>query len=373
MKKVLITLYIAVCAVIGFWIGYHAAMTDTDIKWLLIRAGLILISIAIFGFLHIVIHEVGHLIAGKVSGYHFSFFRIANWAIVKEQHQYRMAKFSIAGTGGQCLMIPAEGDDNPPYRLYLFGGALANFITAAIGLGIVLMGVQSVYLYSFIFTGIFTGVINLIPFSITDGNTLKRLKMDPNKRPQLFQQLRLSEEFVNGKMYGEIKDHDLIENPNEPMTEQFNAYTVLVRINRELEAENFGHALELIEPLWNQRSQMVKSYQMDISRDYLFCHLTMETEDTMIQDEIKEDPVFKQYLKTSQLETYRIKAAMAFWIDKDLDQAESWLEKAEKSLDQAPTYADKALNKKLLNFVEEKVSQERVNRKAMNDVEEELV
>ncbi|WP_225742859.1 site-2 protease family protein [Marinilactibacillus sp. Marseille-P9653] len=373
MKKVLITLYIAIFAVIGFWIGYHATMTDLDIGWLLIRAGLILISIAVFGFLHIIIHEMGHLIAGKVSGYQFSFFRIANWALVKEQHQYRIAKFSIAGTGGQCLMIPAERDDNPPYRLYLFGGALANFITAAIGLVFVLIGFRSVYLYSFILTGLFTGILNLIPFSITDGNTLKRLKMDPNKRPQLFQQLRLSGDFINGKMYGEIKDHELIENPNEPMTEQFNAYTVLVQINRELEAENFGHALELIEPLWNQRLQMVKPYQMEISRDYLFCHLTMETEDTMIQDEIKEDPLFQQYLKTNQLETYRIKAAMAFWIDKDLNQAENWLEKAEKSLDQAPTYADRALNKKLLDFVEQKVTQERVNRTAMKDVEEELV
>ncbi len=369
----MITLFIFVCAGLGFWIGYYSTLTDISLEWLALRAAMIMISTVVFGFIHIIIHEIGHMIAGKIAGYHFLLFRIFNLAVIKEKNQYRFANYSIMGTGGQCLMVPPERVDEPPYRLYLMGGALANGITALLALGLVLFLPDALYLYLFAFVGIVSGVLNLIPFGFTDGQTLKQLKHDPNKQHQLIQELRLTSDFVKGRMFSEIKENELIENPNEPMTEQFNAYTVLLQINKELESENFGHALELIEPLWKQRLDMIKPYQVEIAKEYLFCHLTMETEDTLIQDEIIGDPLFKQYLKANQLESYRLKAAMAFWIDDDLDQADQWIEKAEQSLDHAPTYADKVLNKRLVDVVSQKVREERTNRAEMAGIEEEIV
>lgn len=51
-----------------------------------------------------VIHEAGHLVFGLASGYRFSSFRIMNFMWLKENGKIRHRRFSLAGTGGQCLM-----------------------------------------------------------------------------------------------------------------------------------------------------------------------------------------------------------------------------------------------------------------------------
>ena len=63
--------------------------------------------------LQVIIHEGGHYLFGKLSGYRFSSFRILNLMWKKEDGHIVLKKFSLAGTGGQCLMEPPGNGDEP--------------------------------------------------------------------------------------------------------------------------------------------------------------------------------------------------------------------------------------------------------------------
>ena len=83
-------------------------------------------------FLHIALHETGHLIAGKISGYGFVSIRIFTMTFIKVNGKLKVKRFSMPGTLGQCLMSPPEPKDGKfPYFFYNLGGSLINFITAA--------------------------------------------------------------------------------------------------------------------------------------------------------------------------------------------------------------------------------------------------
>lgn len=74
----------------------------------------VLIYVGMFVFMyvailmHIVIHEAGHLVFGLLSGYKFSSFRIFSFMWIKENGKIKLKRLSIAGTGGQCLMVPPD-------------------------------------------------------------------------------------------------------------------------------------------------------------------------------------------------------------------------------------------------------------------------
>lgn len=80
-KSISIIIKLVVGAVFGFVCGYIGASSfkdkDSSIEEILILGGVIICLI--FGtVLHMVIHELGHLLFGKLSGYDFVSFRIAN-------------------------------------------------------------------------------------------------------------------------------------------------------------------------------------------------------------------------------------------------------------------------------------------------------
>ena len=84
-------------------------------------------------YLQLIIHELGHLIFGLLSGYKFSSFRIGNIILLKHRKKLKFKKLKIAGTAGQCLMSPPEiKDGKVPVFLYNLGGALLNLISCVI-------------------------------------------------------------------------------------------------------------------------------------------------------------------------------------------------------------------------------------------------
>ena len=72
--------------------------------------------------IQIVIHEGGHLVFGRISGYRFSSFRIMNLMWIEDQGKIKLKHLQVAGTGGQCLMSPPDLIDGKiPVVLYNLG------------------------------------------------------------------------------------------------------------------------------------------------------------------------------------------------------------------------------------------------------------
>ena len=97
------------------------------------RICVMLVFLYLSFFIHIVLHETGHLIFGLMSGYQFSSFRIGTHMLMKENGKLVHRKIKIAGTGGQCLMVPPEMVDGKfPVVLYNLGGSIINLVVTAL-------------------------------------------------------------------------------------------------------------------------------------------------------------------------------------------------------------------------------------------------
>ncbi len=139
---------------------------------LMLMGGLVLLGV-LFLYLHIIIHEGGHLVMGLAAGWKYLSFRVANLVLVKQEGKLKWKKTTVVGTGGQCLMIPPECEpEKCPFFLYLLGGGLANIVTAGIAFGIGLLtgGAAQVILNIYAILGFGLGLANLFPAKVGGTN-----------------------------------------------------------------------------------------------------------------------------------------------------------------------------------------------------------
>ena len=149
-------------------ISVERIMSKNDTGYILLLIASFL-SAAVFWFLHIIIHEGGHLIGGLMSGWKFLSFRVGKLTIVSQDGKLKWKKTMVMGTGGQCLMVPPDCDyEKCPFFLYLFSGGFANFLISGIAVivGIFTGGIAQVFLNIFAIMGIGVGLTNLFPAKI---------------------------------------------------------------------------------------------------------------------------------------------------------------------------------------------------------------
>lgn len=126
--------------------------------------------------IHIVLHEAGHLIFGLMSGYRFSSFRIGSHMLMKQENGKLVhRKIKIAGTGGQCLMIPPEMVDGRfPVVLYNLGGSIVNLMVTALLIPVFCLmdksSLSALFVFLLIAMGAITGLSNGIPLRTKEIN-----------------------------------------------------------------------------------------------------------------------------------------------------------------------------------------------------------
>ena len=130
MKKIWQSaIQIILAASAGFVIGFILASSFPK-QYLLASILIFIVSLFFIFPLAIIIHESGHLVMGLLTGYRFSSFRIGKILILKQNNHLKIKKFSISGTGGQCLLIPPSYRSNFPFFFYNAGGGIFNLLTA---------------------------------------------------------------------------------------------------------------------------------------------------------------------------------------------------------------------------------------------------
>lgn len=208
ISKFSTTLYLAFIIIAGGIIGFFTMKPINDA---IDSSGfigafvaiVILFVVAVFAILfHIIIHEAGHLIFGKLSGYQFVSFRVGSIMFIKENGKLKVKRFNIVGTGGQCLMMP---DSNwsayeYPYVLYNLGGSLANLIVALVAIVLYLVLPETRYVPEALFLlsviGFASALTNGIPMKIeglaNDGYNIISLNKDRQARRALYMQLHIN-------------------------------------------------------------------------------------------------------------------------------------------------------------------------------------
>ena len=166
------------------------------------------VYLVVFYIVHIILHEAGHLIFGKLTGYSLVSFRIFSWMVVATENGLERKKLYVPGTLGQCLMAPPPYFAGKfPFKLYLCGGVILNFLASAVvGLIAWIAGEFPLAVSLFVLIGFLIGVTNIIPAGFNDGMTLKMAWNKERKQWQLFSQLYINVQTSNGVSYQELPD-----------------------------------------------------------------------------------------------------------------------------------------------------------------------
>ncbi|MEG0132569.1 MAG: hypothetical protein RR891_05650 [Clostridium sp.] len=374
-KKVLfVIIFIISCLVIGGVIGflsdkYLNGFMDTYIKndnifvELINIYGLILIFVVGY-FIHIIIHEAGHLIAGFMTGYSFVSFRIGSFTLIKEDGKLRQKKFNIPGTAGQCLMMPPTMIDGKyPFVIYNFGGVIINLITSIIGILIVIFveGVPfpiNAILVLFGAAGIFAAVTNGIPLKVSgvanDGYNVISMAKDEEAKNAFYVQLR-----VNGlQSFGErIKDMPLEMfklSAGANLTNPLNTSIRLMEYNWYLDNMDFEGARKSLGSFEHNLEKLVPLYRLEVNCERMFLELIGNCDKDVI-DKLY-DKTLKKYMKAAKFMIGKKRVIMAYeaFYTKDMTKALKCYKEGEELAKKYPVKGEADMELMIMNWIKEK-------------------
>ena len=346
MKKYIpMILMVLMGMVIGGTLSYLGMDRGLDVESLVIG----IVCLILFYILHIFLHEAGHLLFGKLTGYSFLSFRVFSYMIVATENGLQFKKFHVPGTLGQCLMSPPPYEkDNYPFKLYLLGGALLN-ILASILVAVVswIFGEFSYLAILFILLGLFIGYTNIIPYSFNDGMSLKMAWNNEKMQKLLYAQFYINAETTKGVSFLDLPE-DLFEIPvSEEDTDYFSVWFICMKMVRAMQQQDFLEAKRINDSLWRVKDKLIPMYKLEISRERLFL-LSLLEEHPEEANKLYKDKQLKRYMSLKQMANKRILAAYELYIQKNPQKALKLCKEGLNLEKQNPNAADARLERKLI-------------------------
>lgn len=255
-------------------------------------------------FAQLILHEAGHLVCGLATGYKFCSFRIGGLMWQKEEDGIRRYRYSLAGTGGQCLLAPPDlVDGKMPCVLYNLGGPLANLFTAALfcflggrcdaaveaaleptpqrvfvtmtWLG--LMWALAVLFDLLALWGLGMGLSNGVPLSLScfdnDGRNALSLKKHPAAMRAFWVQLKVNEQQAHGVRLKEMPAEWFALPEESGWNNALTAALALLRENRQMDEHDFAAAAQLARLLDEKAAGLLGLHRSLLLCDRLYCAL----------------------------------------------------------------------------------------------------
>lgn len=312
-------------------------------------------------FLHIIIHEGGHLIFGKLSGYTLSSFRIGSFMWLKENDTICFRRFSLSGTGGQCLMAPPEMRDGKiPVILYNLGGSLMNVITGSIFFALHVVFSEFAYLsivfLMFSIIGFASALMNGVPMRMgtvdNDGYNAWALNRNPDAMRAFWVQMKANERISKGVRLKDMPDEWFEMPTDDAMKNSLVATIGVFACNRLMDAHRFEEADALMTRLLCMDSGMVGLYRNLLICDQIFCELIAQKRDQRIRTKMSKDQ--KKFMKSMKTfpSVIRTEYAYALLWEKDLEKAEKIKERFEKCAKTYPYPSDIQSERELIEIAD---------------------
>lgn len=281
--------------------------------------------------LHIIVHEAGHLLLGFATGYRFSSFRIASIALVRRDGRIRIRRYKLAGTGGQCLMLPPDVPaERVPFFWYNAGGVMMNLAVALLALVLLktcdLSMWWSEWSMMMIVVGLFLAVVNGIPMRPggmqNDGMNILMLYRMPEKRKDLMHQLQIAAASTEGQRISEMPAEWF---DCDPMDDYKDFLRLASRLNHQarlIDERRFLDAHNAVEDLLQHFEELPQIIKFELTGEYVFTELL-----TAGRKEILEKYWTKKqadYVKVSarfSSAKQRILFAYALFVENDQDKA----------------------------------------------------
>jgi len=357
-------IYILVCALIGGCIG--VVMGKNDVEFDLFTMLWIMVSFVLAVFLHIIVHEAGHALFGMLTGYKFLSYRVGSFMWEKgADGQVRFSRFSLAGTGGQCLMSPPDyNGGNYPYVWYNLGGAVVNILLALLfGLAawlVPMAGWLKVLCWMMLLVGVFTGVTNGLPDPSgkvnNDGSNMVAISRSPEARRAFWLQMKVNEQIAWGKRLRDLPEEYFAPYPEEARANAMVLSMEVLSANRQWDAQNFDKAKETMISLVDDK-HVPGIYRQLMTFELAWLELVNgEAGDWVAKLESKELQQFAKAMKNFPT-ILRAQYALALLKDKDEKKAAEIRKAFDKMTASYPHESEIIGEKELMDLTEQKAKE----------------
>ncbi|MCR5795764.1 MAG: hypothetical protein K6G61_10530 [Solobacterium sp.] len=332
---------------------------NAGLPHLIILAALILVIFYMTFLIQTAIHEGGHLVFGRLSGYSFVSYRFADLMWKRENGRVAFRRFSLTGTAGQCLMEPpGTVDDDVPFVLYNMGGVIANAVTAVLFFLAGSLCSEHGLLWAFwmmlAIHGIQQALMNGLPFITTpinnDAKNTLELRRNRNAlRPYLIQ-LKVTALASDGVRMKDMPEEWFKLPAPEEMSDALSASVGLMAQNRLMDEHRFHEAAQLCHILTEEAKGLLKLHQILLKEDLVFLRLL--NEDPGGINEIRTK-TFMNEIRTVQnsLSVIRTEFACALFAD-DTGRAYKLLKLFEKTAQNYPYTGEIETERELIRYAQ---------------------
>lgn len=308
-KAAAISIPLLMGAVMGFFIGLAITklMGDRPLGQSLAVLGGIGLFLCVMFFFHTIAHEVGHLLCGLATGYHFSSFRIGNIMFLSQNGKLVRKRFNVVGTGGQCLLAPPTPVNGQfPYLLYNLGGPLINLLLSGVFMGLYALFSGAHLLAALLCAvaagaGIIMCLANLIPMRIggiaNDGYNTLMLARHPASRHAFWLQLETNARAAQGQrlctMPAEWFDVPL----PAPKDDALVCTLSVLRFSYLFDCRSFAAAEALAQELVSGPNRLLELQKNELRCELMF--LALLRGDAQ-QAEVLYTPELQKYIRATQ-------------------------------------------------------------------------
>lgn len=362
---VLIPVFLGASFGVGWFIGSVMPPVLKDMPPEKFFPGLVgvYVFLILFFFLQIVVHETGHLVFGLLTGYEYSSFRIGSFMWVKLDGKIKLKRFSLSGTGGQCLMAPPDMKDGKiPYVLYNMGGCIANFIVSIIPLVLVFVLETPVFLRILVivwaFVGLFDVVMNGIPMKKlgNDGHNAMSLGKHPEALKAFWLQMKINAQEALGNRLKDLPQEWFTLPSADGMQNSMVATIAVLHCSRLMDEGNYAEAGELMERLLSEKNGMLEIHKHMLNTERIYCELVGENRAEKIEELYTEE--LQKFLKAMKKSPsiYRVQYLYAKYVEKDEKKAEAATAGFEKVAKTYPYPHEIEGERELIAYAEEKLA-----------------
>ncbi len=333
-----------VCTFVGLSVVLIGILVFTDttlseLKEIYTNAGIIKIflscitsisALAIAACLQIIVHEAGHLIAGLWCKFKFVSFRVAHLTLIKEEGKYKIKKFHIAGTGGQCLLSPpTETASKKAVIGYLAGGAVLNLASAIIFF-IVWLKADHLFLNFFAMymwvIGLIFALLNGIPLKAggitNDGYNIRLISKDEESKQSILNQL-----YINAACQQGTRPRDMPEEwfKDSEVNDYKNIFQVSERLtfaSRLIDKREYDSAYAMLNDLHHHSKNIIAVLANEIDCELPYLELCQRKHLTRA-DELYNSVLRKYVEQASQTMSskQRLLCAWALFKENDIEAA----------------------------------------------------
>ena len=330
-----------------------------------VRTCIMLVLLYLSWFLHIVIHEAGHLICGLLTGYSFSSFRIGSIMLLKENGKLVTKRLKIAGTGGQCLMAPPEMVNGMfPVALYNLGGPIFNLVVSLAFVPVLIASPKGGYLallsFLMVGVGIVCGMSNGIPLRTksvdNDGYNAISLRKNKDAMRAFWIQMKVNEQLRHGVRTKDMPDEWFQVPSDEAMKNSMVATIGVYAASRLIDQHRFNEAEALIVHILNIQTGIVAIHRNLLLCDLIYLELIGQNRSDRLEELYTKD--LKKFIKTMKIFPSVIRMEYAYYLlaADDPDMAARLKASFEKIAATYPYPNDINTERELIQIADDKVA-----------------